>query len=141
MNTQSGFVALISSIIIASLLIAITLALNLSGFFGRFNILDSQLKEISLSLAEACADMAILKLQNDSSYSPPAPPGEVVAVGSDQCNIWSVSPTGSWPKTIKVQGKYPPSGSKSAYTNLQITVSEPISEVVVNSWTEINTLP
>ncbi len=136
---QGGFIALISAIIIASLLISITVALNLSGFFGRFNILDSELKEVSLSLAEACADTAILKLQGDMNYTPPAPPGEVVLVGTDQCTIWSVS-TGAFPKTIKTQARYPQSG-KSAYTNLKVVVSEPGSEIVVNSWEEIPSLP
>ncbi len=135
MNYESGFIALVSTIIVASLLLTITVALNLTGFFGRYNILDTEMKETSLSLAEACADTAILKMQTDPSYSPTTP--EVILVGSDQCSILSV--TGSWAtnKVIQVQARYPQSGTSSAYTNLKITISEPAAEIIVNSWEEV----
>ncbi|MBI4160700.1 MAG: hypothetical protein HY506_02220 [Candidatus Yanofskybacteria bacterium] len=138
---NDGFIALISSIIIAVLLMAITFALGFSGFFSRVNVLDVEFKERSIALAEACADTAIISLQADPSYVPVAPPGDPIPVGSETCHIWSIGPVGSWPKIVKVQGIYPSSANKKSYTNFQIVVSKPSTKVIVNSWEEIPSLP
>ena len=65
-TNQGGFVALTSTVVIAVLLIAVTLSLNLTGFFARFNVLETEYKERSFSLAEACVQTALLKLAADS---------------------------------------------------------------------------
>ena len=138
-NNQDGFVALISAIIIGAVLVAITFALGLSSFISRANILDAEFKEKSIGLAEACVDTAIILLQGDFGYMP-APSGDVIQVGNDSCLIRSVTPIGG-SRIIKVQAKYPSSSAKSAYTNLEVMVSKPGTEVVVNSWKEIPYLP
>ncbi len=140
-NEEDGFVALISSIIIGSVLVAITFAMGFSSFIGRANILDAEFKEKSIGLAESCVDTAIILLQGNSGYAPVTPPGDNIPVGGDSCYIWSVAPVASWPKTIKVQAKYPLVSNKSSYTNLEVVVSKPLNEVVVNSWKEIPSLP
>ncbi|OGN03956.1 MAG: hypothetical protein A2831_00095 [Candidatus Yanofskybacteria bacterium RIFCSPHIGHO2_01_FULL_44_17] len=139
-NSQDGFVALISAIIIGAVLVAITFALGFSSFISRANILDVEFKEKSIGLAEACVDAAIILLQGNSGYVPVAPPGDLIPVGSDSCYVWSVDGV-SWPKTIRVQAKYPLVSNKSAYTNLEVVVSTLADEVVVNSWKEILSLP
>lgn len=140
-NSQDGFVALISSIIIGTVLIAITFSLGFSSFIARVNILDSEFKEKSVGLAEACADTAIIMLQGDSGYAPASPPGDSITVGASSCYIWSIVPTGSWPKTVRVQAKYPQTGNKNSYTNLEIIVSQQAGEVVVDSWKELVVMP
>lgn len=140
-NSQAGFVALISTIIIGAILVIVVFALSFGAFVNRFNVLDVEFKEKSIGLAEACVDAAIILLQGNSGYVPPPPPGQLVTVQPDTCYIWSVSPAASWPKTIKVQAKYPNSGAKIAYTNLEVVVSKPGNEVVVDSWKEIANLP
>lgn len=139
-NNQDGFVALISSIIIGAVLVAITFALGFSSFITRVNILDVEFKEKSIGLAEACVDTAIILLQGDSGYVPAVGAGDLIPVGSDSCYIRSVT-GGSWPKTIRVQAKYPPTSNKSSYTNLEVVVSKPGNEVVVNSWEELAVMP
>lgn len=122
-NTQGGFMALISAIIIALLLITITVSLNFAAFFGRFNVLDSEFKETSLALAEACADTAILEIAKGNT-----PSGDVF-IGSDKCTIVSV--TGSSTKTILIQAVY-----KKSYTNLKVIVTPSPTTVTINSWIE-----
>jgi hypothetical protein len=130
---QEGYVALISVIVISALLIGISSVLSFSGFFGRFNVLDSEFKEVSIGLAEACADQAVLFLAENPAYTPPAG-GQSVGVGSETCTIDSI--TGSWsPKTIYTQGIF-----HESYTNLEVEVSNS-ADVTVTSWQEIANLP
>jgi hypothetical protein len=133
-NSQGGYIALISIIIIVALLMIITVAVSFSGFFSRFGILDNEYKEVSSALAEACADTAILNLAENWS-NPEIPPGGIVHVGpgaDDICNIVSIEPSGGGSsKTIKVQAS-----SKNSYTNLKIMVNNGGVGIGIDSWLE-----
>lgn len=124
-KNNSGFIALMSAIIISVILLLVATNLSLNGFYSRSDILDSELKNRSSALAEACADTAILKLTNNSSYNPV---NEVVTVGTDSCVIQSV--TGMNPKTILTQAIF-----HNSYTNLKIVVNT--TNMSVTSWEEI----
>ena len=132
MKANEGYIALISVIIISVLLLTITFSLSLSGFFSRFNILDTEFKKRSVALAEACGDTALLKLAASSSISTPL----TVPVGSDNCTISSVQfDTPSIGKTtVKTQAKY-----QNIFTNLAIIVNTANTSVI--SWEEIPTIP
>ncbi|MEK7087597.1 MAG: hypothetical protein AAB958_02765 [Patescibacteria group bacterium] len=142
-GNKNGYIALISTVIIAIILMTITFALGFRSFFARINVLDSEFKEKSIGLAEACADTAILKLQalNDDEFGDYSlsPPGETIPVGDDSCIIYSISGFGT--KIIQVQGKYPQTGNKISYTNLRIVVSKPFGKIEVESWEEIGNFP
>ena len=129
---QAGFIALMTAIIIALVLMTLTLSLSLSGFFTRFNIADSEYKERSSALAEACADAALLKIAQNSSYAPTGG-GEVVSVNSDSCRIVAVTKAGTQ-SIIKTQGIFPNSPPEQAYTNLTIVISN--SDLSIISWDE-----
>ena len=126
MKNNSGFMALISAIIISVILLLIASSLNLTSFYNRSDILDSELKEKSLALAEACVDMAILKLANNQNYTPS---NEIVNVGTDTCTIQSVI-SSSNQKTINVKADY-----NHYVTNLKIIINS--SDLHVVSWEEI----
>lgn len=80
---EEGFVALMSAIVLSAVLIAVTVALNQAGFFARSALLDSEYKERSAALAEACANVALLKLAADPAYAG----GETLVLQSDSCRI------------------------------------------------------
>jgi uncharacterized membrane protein len=120
-KNNEGFIALISAIIISIILLLIITNLSLTGFYNRFNILDSELKERSSALAEACADTAILNLAQGINFT-----GEV-SIDGEKCNIESIS--GSTEKTIVVEAKY-----KNYFTNLRVVVKT--SDLSVVSWEE-----
>jgi len=126
---ERGFMALISAIIMTLIILTVTVLLNLFSFFGRFNILDLEFKEISVGLAEACADRAILNLANNPSYTPAAG-GDIILVGSDNCKILSI--TGASQKTIRAQAIY-----KDSYTNLKVVVTPLVNTISINSWEEV----
>lgn len=69
MNKERGYIALISTIVISVLLITITVVIGMNNMFVRFNILDSESKEISRALAEACVDQAMLDAFHGDYYS------------------------------------------------------------------------
>src|ERR1035437_3862474 len=104
-KNDSGFIALMSAIVMSAILLLIASTLSFTGFSGRLNILDSEYKEKSSALAEACMDTAILKIANNKDYILIAPNDHNILVGSDSCNIVSLSPNTPriFPITIKTQ--------------------------------------
>ncbi|MFH0864544.1 MAG: hypothetical protein V1858_05680 [Candidatus Gottesmanbacteria bacterium] len=128
-ENQSGYIALISVIIISLLLIVISVTISFGGYFSRFSILDNEYKEISNGLAEACANTAILKLAQDWSYVTTVP--ETIAVGVNNCKIISITDI-TPQKVILAQAIY-----QNSYTNLKITVSKTVSAINIDSWEEL----
>lgn len=124
-NIQKGFIALISSIVMSAILLLITTTLSLSSFFTRFTILESEYKERSSALAEACVDSALVKIALDNTYSPS---NEIVRVGNNTCLIKRVTTLGTQ-KTIVTQGNY-----QESYTNLSVTIQTNNLQIV--SWLE-----
>ncbi len=122
-KNQQGFIALMSAIVIMVLLLAITSALGFSNFFTRFNILDSEDKEKSSALAEACADTAILNITQGTTPTALTD----VSVGINHCTI--VSATSTFIQTQACINK--------ATTNLQITIDN--NDNII-SWIEVPNL-
>jgi hypothetical protein len=127
MKKDSGYIALMSAIIISIVLITVVSSVSVSGFFGRFNILDSEYKEISSGLAEACVEIAIIKLANDNSYVG----GEVFPVGAENCEIVSIT-LNPPDYTVKTQGIY-----NNAYTNLEVKLSNS-GDFAITLWKEVS---
>ena len=126
-NKNSGFIALISVILLSVILLLVVTSTSLDGFYSRFNIFDYESKERSNALAEACADTVLLKLINDSSYTGGGSP--VVVSGSDTCTIDSTSVTIP-DRTFVLHAIF-----NNSYTNLQIIVNVASASVV--QWEEI----
>lgn len=59
---NEGFIALISVIVIGTVLLIASITLSLNGFYGRFNILNTEFKEISNKLVDACLERARLSI-------------------------------------------------------------------------------
>ena len=120
---ESGFIAIISVVIIVALLMAISFALSTSGFFARANVSDSEAKEHSVALAEACVENARIKLAADPAYAG----GETMTIGGDQCTITSV--TGGASRIIRTTATF-----QSTVTTLRVAVSATTLQVL--SWEE-----
>ncbi len=121
-KTNSGFIALMSAIIISVILLIITANLNLTGFYGRSNILDWELKQKSSALADACADIVLLRLAEDPNYA-----GEenITVSENDTCTIFSAS--GGNQRTFAIQAK-----PSNYYTNLEITID--VNTLEITRW-------
>lgn len=122
---SSGYIAIVTAIIISVLVVVMAFTISLNSFIGRANILDSNFKEVSRALSEACFEDARLKLAQNSSYSG----NEVINIGSNSCNILSVSPNGSQ-YVINTQAQY-----QDSYTDLIFTVNS--SDLSLAGWQEV----
>ena len=129
MKNQSGYIALISAIVISVVLMAVTFALSFSGYFARFNILDSEYKERSVALAEACADTALLRLALNPGYAG----NETLTLGADSCFIRGITLAGGQ-FTIYTKAIF-----QKINTNLKIFAAS--SDLSIISWEEIPYLP
>lgn len=114
---QEGYLALMSSIIIAGVLMAAVFSLSFKSFMTRFNILDAEYKKRSFSYAEACADTAVLKVIENNSYA-----GETILFGSEECVI-------THPSLYVIQAKssVPKSSSHKAVSNIEIRLNTDFS--------------
>lgn len=131
-HNQNGFVALVSVIIIFAVLIILVGITSTTSFYTRFNVLDYENKKVSVALAEACANTAMVNLARDPANYPPAipPAGEQITVDAAKtCRICPMS-SGS-PYTIITRARH-----NSAYTNLEITGTLTSSNFSVSSWAE-----
>lgn len=125
-----GFIALISAIIISAVLITITFTLSASSFFTRFNILSSEFKERSAALAEACGDIALLKLAQVPTYSG----NETVTIGSDTCSIFPIPPATGGQITVSAKAIF-----QRVVTNIKIVANT--ADLSIISWEEMPNLP
>lgn len=139
----NGYLALISAIVISMILLVIAFALSTSGFFARFNVLNTESKRLSLGFAEACASKAMLSLAQTASYaggeclnintgttsaSCPAGVKEVCKI----CSVVPIAPAPGTPQTVKTRAVY-----NSAYTDLSVSLSRSaVGAITVNSWDE-----
>lgn len=123
-----GFAALITAIILSSVLIMATVTLSRSGFFVRSAILESEYKEASSALAEACADIAMLKLVADFLYAG----DETMNIKGGSCVIKPVQ------KNMPSFGQHTLETTATFHdsiTNMKIVVSG--TDFSVISWIEI----
>lgn len=108
-----GFIALTSAIIISIVLLLFIANTSLSGFYGRVNVLESELKEQSAALAEGCVEEAALRLAIDPSYSG----GEDVSIDTHQCTILPITASSNQ-RVITTSADI-----QDARTNLRVTVT------------------
>ena len=123
-RSGAGFIALMSAIIISAILLVVITTGGLTGFYGRANILDSELKDRSSAAADACADQAFLLIANDSAYT------GLTLLTLNSLDSCRVQVSGVSPKSIRVQAT-----SSNAVTNLQISY-DPATPAVL-SWQEV----
>ena len=117
-----------SAIIISILIMTIVFAINLIGYFGRSNVLTSELKDVSFSLAEGCAEKALLKYAEDNAYAG----NENITIGARQCNILPIETSGS-DRIIKTKAIV-----ESTTSNIKVVFNG--SEMTIVSWEELTNL-
>ena len=125
---ESGFVALVTATVLSFVLILVAVTLNQSGFFTRRALLDSEYKERSAALAEACADNALLRLAANPSYAG----NELISIDSDNCQIRPIQQDVPAAGQITVEAR---ALFQEATTNLRIVVNT--LDLSVVSWNEV----
>jgi hypothetical protein len=129
---HNGYIALISAILISVSLLTMVIAVSFEGYFSRFNVLESEQKEMSAYLAESCFNTAVLKLSQDVDYTG----NQYIHVGSEGCRIRSINNTGAqFSSNLVVRSQ---ASSSGAYTNLQVEIDpDDLPSVTIVNWKEI----
>jgi hypothetical protein len=89
-NSQRGFVALISSIILSIILLGLTVRVSSSNFSARANALHAEFKSISVALARSCSQSALLRLSQEYWYVPEES-GDLIIVDEEKCTIKEIN--------------------------------------------------
>ena len=137
-KSGKGYIALVSALLLTVVLLVFTVAVSLSGYYSRINVLGSEVKEQSAALAEACINKAMADVAIGN------PVAGVVSFGSNPydggnpytCEIISITadtPTVGQTR-IKAQGEY-----LDSFTNFVVDVDNITQNVV--SWREYGVMP
>ena len=125
-SSEGGYIALMSAIIVASVLTIAVFSMSYKSFTTRFNLLVVEYKKRSLNLAEACIHIAILKIIEDNSYAG----SETIVFGDDECRIINI--TGTY--TIHAQAYAPKIGFRRAVSNIEVVLNPDLSTA---DWKEV----
>lgn len=127
-NKQSGYIALMSAIVISALLMLLAVTVSITGFLSRSNELDAEYKQRSLSLAQGCVQVALLHLAEDPNNTV----SSAVNIGSDSCSIVSVQLNSPSMSQITIQTK---AVFQDSVSNFQFIVSAANLNII--SWQEL----
>ncbi len=89
-HKKEGYIAVISAIIITTIVIVIALVFSSSNFLGRFDTLGFETKDAARKVAEGCLEHAKLQLAL-GAYSG----NETINVGTETCQILPIETAGS----------------------------------------------
>lgn len=106
----------------------IVFAINLIGYFGRSNILTSELKDIGFSLAEGCAEKALLKYAENNTYAG----NENITIDTRQCSILPIETSGS-DRILKTKVVV-----ESTTSNIKVVFNG--TDMTIVSWEELSNL-
>ena len=119
-----------SVLVISAILLVLIFTLGVAAFFDRFDTLDTESKRVSLALAEACGNIAMVKIAQNAGYTG----NETITVDTGKfCKICTVSLARST-ISIVTRALY-----GSAYTNLQIQGALSPSDISITRWSEMGT--
>ena len=92
---ERGFIALMTAVIVAAVLMTLALGASSAGFYARFDALGSEEKRVSLGLAESCANVALLALATSSDPIHYSVSNQIVMIGEQSCTITSITHDGA----------------------------------------------
>lgn len=116
---KNGFVALLSALIISTILLGASITLSSRQFYVRGGALNAEFKKESKSLASSCSNITLEKILYDYSYQPGVS-GEVVLIGGRDCTISSVTNDVEDAAHDRVTTIITKANYKSSYSTLEV---------------------
>ncbi|MFH0806217.1 MAG: hypothetical protein V1885_00590 [Candidatus Brennerbacteria bacterium] len=89
-NGRQGYIAIVASIVVTTIVGVVALVFSSSNFLGRYDTLALEEKGASRALAEGCLEYARLALAVNPSYAG----GNTVPIASSTCRVVSVVTVG-----------------------------------------------
>ncbi len=116
---QDGFAALISAILVSSVLLVMAVPLARAAFWARFDLLARENKKISLNLARSCADLALLKIaRGENIVWEKCEIGQIVDQGG---GVWEITAGANW---------------KGSFVNLKVIAELENNRIEIIGWEE-----
>jgi type II secretory pathway component PulK len=123
-SLQRGFIALITVLIILGIILMIGVGISfLSVEEASMGLQKSQSSQ-AYYLSNLCAEHALMKLKEDSSYTG----NEIINIDNDNCQVLPIE--GNW--TIKVTANF-----QNQIKKMKIKVSQVSPKMVIDSWEEV----
>jgi len=127
-SRQEGFIALVSVLIIGALVLMLSLGASMRGVGDIGMSIAQQHSARALSLANTCAETALMKLKNTLRYQG----NESILIGGESCMIYPILGAGNLNRTVKT------SSTVSGYTKkVLVTVSRISPEMHIALWREV----
>lgn len=121
---EDGFIALVVILIILAIALMVGVGLSLGSVSEMKMGLQKNFSSRAYYLANLCAEGALMKLKESSSY----PGNETIDMVIGSCTILPIE--GNW--TIKIFGS-----SSGQVKKMKIVVSQINPKIVINSWQEV----
>ncbi|HVM73269.1 MAG TPA: hypothetical protein VMU13_00085 [Candidatus Paceibacterota bacterium] len=133
-KSPRGFIALMSTIIITAILLAVMATVGMASFYARSDALASEEVHVARARATSCIDVTLLALATSTDPASYNPTDETIDVGDDKkgdtCVIESVVDTGT-EITIRTHAQ-----ANNSFASISATVSLPPTLKII-SWSEL----
>ena len=124
-ETSSGFIALVTVLIIFAIALLIGLSVSLLSIGEATMGLKKTQSSQAYFLANLCAEQALMKLKENIDYSG----GETIEIGGGNCQILPIE--GNW--TIKTIANF-----QNQIKKIKIIISKVNPQMVISSWQEVS---
>lgn len=122
-SKNSGYIALISAIVISLSLLSFTIIVSSAGFYSRANASETTDKAVGAILSQGCVHKALLLISQIQNYRP-SMSGDIFTIHGNNCTVFSVDygleneETHEKNVVIKTQAQY-----KNTFTTVLTTTS------------------
>lgn len=127
-SSQSGYILLISILVIGAIASAILSSLLLLGISANQVSFSVQQASQSLANAQACAEYGLMKLRQTPSYAG----NEFVTIGTNQCEILPIGGIGNNNRVLCAEGKV-----GDSVRRLEIVINQVLPQTKIYSWQEV----
>lgn len=127
-STRSGYILLITILVIGAVASAILSSLMILGISANQVSLSVLQANQSLANAQACAEYGLMKLRQSPSYAG----NEFITIGTDQCEILTVGGIGNNNRVICAEGKV-----GDSVRRLEVVINQVLPQTKIYSWQEV----
>lgn len=124
LEKERGFIALITVLIISALALMVGIGLGLRAIDEMEMGSQRSRSSETYYLANLCAEDALMKLKENSSYSG----DETINIGNGSCTILPVE--GNW--TVKISAS-----SDNQVKKMRLIISQIQPQMIIDSWEEV----
>lgn len=125
LNSNTGFIALTSLVIISAIVLAVSIGVSLRSVDGTKIGMAQEFGLSARVAAERCAEEALMRLKNDLLYTG----GESIIEDGESCDIRPVGGSGNTNRIIETQS------TVSGYTKkIRVIASQINPLIVIASW-------